>query len=311
MKRVIITGASGFLGRALASRLFCDHFHVFGVCRTIPKDMSIFSTLLNITIDSRTNWVEILRADDVVVHLAARAHLPLKGRSDKLDLFREVNVNATLNLARQAAISGCRRFIYVSSIGVNGDSTCEGRLFKPDDCPEPKNAYALSKAEAEIGLRKIAQETGLDIVIIRPPLIYGPNAPGNCGALVKAIQRRWILPLGAIRNIRSFISLRNMVDFLFVCITNPAAEGHTFLVSDGQDMSTIEFIRGIAKSANVPCHLVYFPLFALDLLGRFSNKSPAVKSLTSSLQLDIEKTYSVLGWSPPQSVDDGLRETIL
>ncbi len=205
---------------------------------------------------------------------------------------------------------GVRRFVFVSSIGVNGLETGHGQGFFEADKPNPHNAYALSKWEAEQGLMQIATATGLEVVIIRPPLVYGPDAPGNFGSLMRAVQRGWPLPLGAVHNQRSLVALDNLVDFIITCITHPQAANQTFLVSDGQDLSTTELVRGMSQAAGVPSRLLPVPVWALRAGALLLGKGDAVQRLCGNLQMDISKARSLLGWVPPVSVQEGLRRAM-
>ena len=227
-----------------------------------------------------------------------------------LEEFRKVNVAGMEHLARAAAASGVKRFVYVSSIGVNGAQAAPGKAFLEADQPNPHNAYALSKWEAEQGLLRVADETGMEVVIIRPPLVYGSGAPGNLGALMRAVQRGWPLPLGAVHDQRSLVALSNLVDFIVTCITHPHAANQTFLVNDGQDLSTTELVRGLAQVAGVPARLLPVPVWALQAGASLLGKGDAVQRLCGNLQVDISKARSLLGWVPPVSVEEGLRRAM-
>jgi len=224
--------------------------------------------------------------------------------------FRRVNVQGTLNMARQAAAAGVRRFVFVSSVKVNGESTQFGSPFKADVVPAPLDDYGLSKMEAEQGLREFAAQTGIDVVIIRPPLVYGPGVKANFAALMRAVQRGWPLPLGAVHNQRSLVALDNLVDFIITCVAHPQAANQTFLVSDGQDLSTTELIRGMARAADVPARLLPVPVWALQAGARLLGKGDAIQRLCGNLQVDISKARTLLGWVPPVSVEDGLRRAM-
>jgi nucleoside-diphosphate-sugar epimerase len=224
--------------------------------------------------------------------------------------FRKVNVEGALRLARVSAEVGVKRFVFLSSIGVHGLATAANERLTEVSQPNPHNAYALSKWEAEQGLMKIAAETGLEVVIIRPPLVYGPNAPGNFAALMRAVHRGWPLPLGAVHNQRSIVALDNLVDFIITCITHPKAANQTFLVSDGQDLSTSELVRGMAQAAGVPARLLPVPMWALQAGASLLGKGDAVQRLCGNLQVDISKARSLLGWVPPVSVAEGLRRAM-
>ena len=227
--------------------------------------------------------------------------------ADPLAAFREVNVDATVNLAEQAAAAGVRRFVYLSSIKVNGEATPSNHPLTEHDLPAPQDPYAISKWEAEQGLRKISDHTGMELVIIRPPLVYGLGVKANFSALMRAVQRGFPLPLGSVRNMRSLVALDNLVDFIVVCAIHPAAANQTFLVSDGQDMSTPDLIRAMARAAGVPARLVPFPIRALKTLARFIAREAALERLSGNLQVDITKAREVLGWTPPVDVDEALR----
>jgi nucleoside-diphosphate-sugar epimerase len=247
---------------------------------------------------------------NVIVHLAARVHVMHDTATDPLAAFRAVNVDGTLNLARQAAATGVKRFVFISSVKVNGESTQFERAFTEADAPNPQDAYGQSKHEAEQGLRQLSAATGMEVVIIRPPLVYGPAVKANFAALMRAVQRRWPLPLGAVRNQRSLVALDNLVDFIFTCITRPQAANQTFLVSDGQDLSTTELVRVMAQAAWVPARLLPVPVWALQAGATLLGKGDAVHRLCGNLQVDISKARSLLGWVPPVSVEEGLRRAM-
>jgi nucleoside-diphosphate-sugar epimerase len=230
--------------------------------------------------------------------------------ADPLTAFRAVNVGGTLNLARQAATAGVKRFVFISSVKVNGESTLPGRAFTEADAPKPQDAYGQSKHEAEQGLRQLSADTGMEVVVIRPPLVYGPGVKANFAALMRAVQRGWPLPLGAVHNQRSLVALDNLVDFIITCITHPQAANQTFLVSDGQDLSTTELVRGMAQAAGVPARLLPVPVWALQAGASLLGKGDAVQRLCGNLQVDISKARSLLGWLPPVSVEEGLRRAM-
>ena len=243
-----------------------------------------------------------------VVHLAARVHVMRDEASDPLAKFREVNTEGTLNLARQAAQAGVKRFVFVSSIKVNG----EGRdaAYRETDSPAPEDTYAISKWEAEQGLQQISQETGLEVVILRPPLVYGPGVKANFRRLLDTVARGWPLPLGAIRNRRSLLYLGNFVDAIRVCVEHPAAAGKTFLVDDGQPVSTPDLIRAVAHAMGRPARLLAVPVDALEFAGALLGKQAAVARLTGSLWVDSSLIRTRLGWTPPYSMAAGLAATV-
>ena len=241
-----------------------------------------------------------------VVHLAARVHVMRDTAADPLSEFRRVNVDGTLNLARAAAAAGVKRFVYLSSLKVNGESG----TFAADDPPAPQDAYGISKHEAEAGLRMIAAHGTLEVVIIRPPLVYGPGVRANFAALVRAIARGIPLPLGAVRNLRSLVGIDNLVDFILTCIGHPAATNETFLVSDGEDLSTTDLARRLARAMGRRARLIPVPAAALMLMATAIGRRDVAERLLGSLQVDISKSRRRLAWNPPISVDEGLRRTV-
>ena len=216
----------------------------------------------------------------------------------------------TLNLACQAAAAGVNRFVFISSVKVNGEFTPFGSAFTEADAPNPQDAYGQSKHEAEQGLRQLSVDTGMEVVIIRPPLVYGPGVKANFAALMRVVQRGWPLPLGAVHNQRSLVALDNLVDFIITCITHPQAANQAFLVSDGQDLSTTELVRGMAQAAGVPARLLPVPVWALQAGASLLGMGDAVQRLCGNLQVDTSKARSLLGWVPPVSVEEGLRRAM-
>jgi UDP-glucose 4-epimerase len=231
--------------------------------------------------------------------------------SDPLQEFRRVNVQATLNLARQAAAAGVRRFVFVSSIKVNGELTQPESAFKADDAPAPLDAYGISKMEAEQGLREIALQTGMEVVIIRPPLVYGSGVKANFAAMMRWLKRGVPLPLGAIQNQRSLVALDNLVDLIVTCLTHPAAANQTFLVSDGEDVSTTELLRRMGQALGSPARLLPVHASWLKLAAAMLGKADMAQRLCGSLQVDISKTRQLLGWQPPLSLDTGLKKAAM
>jgi UDP-glucose 4-epimerase len=243
-----------------------------------------------------------------VVHLAARVHVMRDTEAYPLAAFRVVNVVETLSLARQAAAAGVRRFVFISSVKVNGETTQPGHPFTADDAPAPLDPYGISKMEAEQGLRQIAAETGMEVVIIRPPLVYGPGVKANFSAMMRWLQRGVPLPLGAIDNQRSLVALDNLVDLIITCISHPAAANQTFLVSDGEDVSTSELLRRMGRAMGRPARLLPVPAGLLKLAATLAGRRDMAQRLCGSLQVDIEKTRQLLGWSPPLTLDQGLKK---
>ena len=242
-----------------------------------------------------------------VIHLAARVHVMSYASKSPLEEYRKVNVRGTLNMAQRAASAGVKRFIYLSSIKVNGEETAPGMPFTAEDNPAPIDYYAISKYEAETGLRKLAHETGMDVVIIRPPLVYGPGVKANFLRMMQLLRRGMPLPFGAINNVRSLVALENLVDFIILCIEHPAAANQIFLVSDGEDLSTTELLRRLAKALGIPARLLPLPTIVLKIGAMLIRKSSIARRLCGSLQVDISKSRELLGWSPPCSVDIALQ----
>jgi nucleoside-diphosphate-sugar epimerase len=259
-------------------------------------------------LSSETDWTVALRSVVQVVHLAARVHVMNDKSTDPLAEFRRVNVEGTANLARQAAAAGVLRFVYLSSIKVNGEFTQEGRPFAADDAPAPEDPYGVSKHEAEQALRQIAADTGMEMVIIRPPLVYGPGVKANFESIMRWLARGVPLPLAAVtQNRRSLVVLDNLVDLIVTCLNHPAAANQTFLVSDGEDLSTADLLKRMGAALGCPARLFHLPPGPLKLGAALVRKPGIYQRLCGSLQLDIAKTRQLLGWSPLVSVDEGLR----
>ncbi|MDQ5767552.1 UDP-glucose 4-epimerase family protein [Thiothrix subterranea] len=308
--QLLITGSSGFIGSSLLLSLKSTRtYSITTVIRNKKNQDGVEdrSIVMN-TIDQDSDWSETLFGINTVIHLAARAHILNDQVSNPLAAFRETNTYATLNLAQQAANAGVRRFIFISSIGVNGNQT-HTKPFAADDLPTPAEPYAISKHEAEIGLRQIAAETGMEVVIIRPPLVYGANAPGNFGQLIKTVARGIPLPLGSIHNQRSLVALPNLIDLITTCIDHPAAANQTFLVSDGEDLSTTELLQRLSRALGKPARLLPIPQSWLETALTLVGKRAIAQRLCGNLQVDISKTRDLLGWTPPVSVDEALRQT--
>ena len=302
---MLVTGATGFVGRALLEELRARGHSGIPVVRRIT---GISHEMIIPDVHAQTDWGAALAGCDAVAHLAARVHVMDDTVQDPLALYRVTNTDVTLNLARQAAEAGVKRFVFISTIKVNG----EGRdaPYRETDAPAPEDAYAISKWEAEQGLRQIELETGLEVVILRPPLVYGPGVKANFLRLMQLIQKGWPLPLGGINNRRSLLYLGNFVDVIRVCIEHPAAAGQTFLVDDGKTVSTPELIRAIAKAMNQPARLIPVPVSLLHLAGRMTGRSAAVSRLTGSLYVDSQAIRSQLDWTPPYSMQAGLAQTV-
>jgi len=306
--RLLVTGANGFIGRALCSEALARNAVVCAITRA-PCDLPVgVDNLVFGSIGESTNWLDVLADCEVVVHLAARVHVMQEAAAVALEEFRRVNVQGTLNLARQAAAVGVRRFVFISSIKVNGESTQLGQPFTSDDAPAPLDAYGVSKMEAEQGLREIALQTGMEVTIIRSPLVYGSGVKANFAAMILWLRRGMPLPLGAIHNQRSLVALDNLVDLIVTCLTHPAAANQTFLVSDNEDVSTTELLRRMGHALGCPARLIPVPVSWLKVTAAMVGKLDVAQRLCDSLQVNIEKTRSLLDWVPPLSLDEGLKK---
>jgi nucleoside-diphosphate-sugar epimerase len=311
----LVSGATGFVGRAVCAELARRQYAVRSIVRVHRVSDSVSGAELSdrVQLDDigpATDWSDALDDVKAVVHLAARVHVMHDSSADPLAAFCAVNVAGTLNLARQAAAAGVKRFVFISSVKVNGESTPPGRAFTEADAPNPQDAYGQSKHEAEQGLRQLSADTGMEVVIIRPPLVYGPGVKANFAALMRAVRRGWPLPLGAVHNQRSLVALDNLVDFIVTFLSHPQAASQTFLVSDGHDLSTTELVRGLARAAGVPARLLPMPVWALQAGASLLGEGDAVQRLCGNLQIDISKARSLLGWVPPVSVEEGLRRAM-
>lgn len=307
---VLVTGASGFVGSALCARLRLDGHSVLGTVRRLDsnRDGSQAAAIGNLASD--TNWTASLKNADGVVHLAARVHMMADKSADPLTEFRRVNVHGTTALARQAAAAGVQRFVFLSSIKVNGEFTMPGEPFTADDTPAPIDPYGISKHEAEQSLRQIAAETGMEVVIIRSPLVYGPGVKANFRAMMHWLARGLPLPLATVtKNRRSLVALDNLVDLIATCLDHPSVANQTFLVSDGEDLSTADLLKRMGSAMGHPTRLFYLPPVLLRLGAVVVNKPGVYQRLCGSLQVDISKTKQLLGWSPPVSLDEGLHRT--
>jgi nucleoside-diphosphate-sugar epimerase len=260
-------------------------------------------------IDGKTDWSEALAGVEVVIHLAARVHVMRDDATDPLDEFRKVNVAGTERLARSAAASGVKRLVYVSSIKVNGESTGEGEVFTEADVPSPQDPYGVSKWEAEQVLSHVSQETGLEVVIVRPPLVYGAGVKGNFVQMLGVLAKGVPLPLASVHNLRSLVYVGNLVDALIVCAKHAGAAGQTYLVSDGEDVSTTDLLRQLGTAMGCPARLFSCPHALLKLAGRLTGKAEQVERLLGSLRVDSGKIRRELNWSPPYTLGQGLRLT--
>lgn len=307
---MLVTGASGFVGRTLCAELIKRGHSVRAALRTPESfDIAGCETIKISGIDSHTDWNHALHGVTTVIHLAARVHVMHDDASDPLEEFRRVNVVGTEHLARSAAANGVKRFVYVSSIKVNGEETCGEKKFTEEDAPCPQDPYGVSKWEAEQALHRVSQETGLEVVIVRPPLVYGSGVKGNFAQMLKVLSKGIPLPLAAVRNLRSLIYVGNLADALILCATHPAAAGQIYLVSDGEDVSTPDLLRQLGASMHHPARLFSCPPSLLKLAGRLIGKSDQIERLLGSLRVDSGKIRRELGWNSPYTLRDGLKNT--
>jgi len=305
--QVLVTGATGFVGRHLCQYLLQQGYQVKAVGRQeilpFTDPHLIYYCIENI--DIHTNWQPILEGVDVIVHLASRVHVMQDKGMQALALYQAVNVKGTQQLARAALQSDVKRFIYVSTIKVNGEKTI-GMPFRAEEQPRPLDAYSLSKLQAEQILQEEARRSGMDWVIIRPPLIYGSGVKGNFKRLLQLAKSRLPLPLYSVRNRRSFVYVYNLCSFIECCLTHPHAPREVFLVSDNHDLSTPELIRLLRKSLGKHSGLFPFPVSFLKLLGSITGKRRLIDRMLDSLQVNIEKSTRLLNWQPPFSVEQAL-----
>ena len=310
--KVLITGANGFIGRSFCERLPADGYQVRGAVRGAAQMTALPSGVEGVPvgdISAKTDWSEALGSIDGIVHLAARVHVMRESVADPIAVFRQVNVAGTERLARQAAEAGVKRLVYISSVKVNGEGRSDP--YTEMDRPEPQDPYAVSKWEAEQVLRDIAADTGLEVVILRPPMVYGPGAGGNFLRLLKFVKQGIPLPLASIKNRRSLIYVGNLIDAIITCLVHPKAAGETFLVSDGRDLSTPELIRLMAEAMGRKERLFPFPTGMLKAMGKITGRSAEIERVVGSLCVDSGKIRKMLGWKPGYTVEEGMREAVL
>lgn len=307
---VLVTGASGFVGSAVCSSLLGIRA-VRGAVRKPGEYCSREGVqLVGGELSADFDWSDALAGVSAVVHCAARVHVMNEESSDPLAEFRRVNVYGTLRLASQAASAGVKRFVFLSSIKVNGEQTQVNSPFTADQQPNPSDPYGVSKMEAEDALRALAQETGMEVVIIRPPLVYGPGVKANFLAMMRWLRRGILLPLGAVTgNKRSLVALDNLVDLIVTCLDHPGASNQTFLVSDGENLSTAALLRRMGVALGRPARLIPVPVSLLKLGASILGKPGVMQRLCGSLEVDVSKTRELLDWVPPISLDEGLRRT--
>lgn len=308
--RVLLTGASGFVGRALQARILTDGEHVLrSAFRNPPNDPAAHEICIAPDLGPDGDWREALANVDAVIHCAARVHVMAERESDPLYAFRLANTQGTLVLAQQAAAAGVKRFIFLSSVKVNGEGTGEGQAYRAEDAPALVDPYGISKWEAEQGLLDIARDSAMEVVVVRPPLVYGPGVKANFLSMMRWLHRGVPLPFGAINNRRSLVALDNLVDLIVVCLKHPAAANQRFMVSDNEDVSTSVLLRRLAVALDVPARLVPVPQRWIEATAWVLGRSHLSHRLCGSLQVDISRTCSVLDWTPPVSLDDALAAT--
>lgn len=311
MTKILITGVNGFVGSALCMEAVERGFDVRGANRNVCDSPIGFEKIEVGDINAYTEWHSALMNCDVVIHLAARVHVMSETADDSLSKFRLVNTSGTEHLARCAGTNGVKRLVYVSSIKVNGEETIGDEKFCEQDQANPQEAYGISKWEAEQALHRVAAETGMEVVIVRPPLVYGPGVKGNFAQMLRVVTRGIPLPLAGIKNKRELIYVGNLVDALITCATHPAAAGNTYLVGDGESVSTPDLLRGLAKASGVSSRMFVWPVGLLKLMGALLGKADQVERLVGSLQVDSSKIRRELGWEPSYSLQEGLNKTVV
>lgn len=300
--KVILTGASGFVGRHIKNAIPREKLILVGR-RNLDEEYTFFSSDL----DENSQYGDIMKDVSCIIHCAARAHVMNEGDDNPYCLYHKINVDGTLNLARQAAVNGVKRFIYISSIKVNGESTRVNSPFTEKNIPAPEDAYGRSKLAAENSLRELSIETNMEVVIIRPPLVYGPGVKANFSAMMNLASKNLPLPLGAINNKRSMVALDNLVDLIVTCIDHPKAANKTFLVSDDHDVSTTELLEMMVRAIGKMPRLLPVPMEWLKFAGKLIGKQAVIERLCGNLQVDISYTKEILGWQPPISMEEGIK----
>ena len=306
--KILITGATGFVGSHLLQMALAQNREVICPVRSKNRTTDLGANQIS-SIDSKTDWQAHLNNVHTVIHCAARVHVMNETVADPLAAFREVNLHGSVRLAEQAAAAGVSQFIYLSSVKVNGEMTLEGSAFTEKDAPQASDAYGISKQEAEAALLELGQRTGMAITIIRPPLVYGKGVAANFLSLLIWVKKQVPLPLGSIHNQRSFVFVKNLCDFILHCVQNSLAYNQIFLISDGKDLSTTELLQASAKALEVPSRLFPFPASLITFAASLLGKKNIADRLCQSLQVDSSKARKQMRWTPPYTVQQGLRES--
>ncbi|WP_029406906.1 SDR family oxidoreductase [Thiomicrorhabdus sp. Milos-T2] len=308
----LITGATGFVGQALVKQLQSDNSNITAILRQPLELLNAHADVVIGDLSTMVGFFDVLHNQEVVIHLAARVHMMNDDPKSSLVAYRQLNTDVTVNLARQASKAGVKRFVFLSSIKVNGEFTRPGNSFLPDDKYIPTNPYGLSKYEAEQGLLKIAEETGMEVVIIRPPLVYGPGVKANFASMMNWVNKGVPLPFGAVHNKRSLVALDNLVDFIALCADrekSPKAANQVFLISDGEDVSTTQLLQKVAKAFNKKARLLPIPVGLMIFMAKLLGKGVVANRLFGSLQVDSSKARVLLDWKPVTTMDEQLKKT--
>lgn len=309
MKRILVTGASGFVGRALVTHLSEQREFLLRASSRVEQRTPVPGCEFMVVppLGPDASWEPALSGVNTVVHTAARVHVRDEQGTEALSEYRKTNVAGTFGLARQAVAAGVRRFVFLSSIKVNGERTRVGRPFHSDDPANPDGAYAISKHEAEEGLWEIQRTTGMEVVIIRPTLVYGPGVKANFETMMRWVYRGIPLPFAGIDNRRSLIAIENLVDFIRICCISPAAANRTWLVSDGEDLSTSELLCQLGAAFGRPARLFRLPTGLLTTTAGIVGRRDQIRRLLESLQVDTSASRESLNWTAPHSVENALR----